>query len=613
MTGRAATGAPLGDDTDLTAGGAAAGEGTPTVSLAALAAGPAEAIEPDPVLLQAIEVWRVRLSSAGVACRAVAVQGADPQWRVSFPAALTAVQNQWSELCSRPDPLPPGAVVRIDLQAGSDLLVAAAISLPNAQPGMVGVAVAPPFNDRTVQLVALSLGWLQLALAASQVDRSRRAGRLLELLGHVASQTGARGGAQEWINRTAAWARNDLGSTAPAFALTLFELRGGLPRWWVSSDTAWAETASPALLEATEVAAQALVEMQDVQQPGWWAAPVLDGGKVVTVLVARLDAAPGLDLPEPVKSLLRASLGLAEPLLRHWRQADDSLLRHLLAATRSAWTKITGPGHLSWKAGAAGVVLALLVLLVWPVPDRVTANTVIEGQLRQVITAPFDGFIGQVAVRPGQRVVRGQVLARLDDRDLKLEQGKVRSERDQAHGKLRQSMSDHDAPAMALARAELQQAEAQLALVEAKLARSELLSPQDGLLVTGDWVQQIGGPVETGKEMFEIAAGKGYRVVLHVPDRDIARVKLGQIGALRLTGQPGTSHVFRVSNLTATAGVQDGSNGFRVEAEWQGEVPALSPGMQGIGKIEVGQSNLLTVWTRSSIDWLRLKLWSWWW
>ena len=118
MTGRAATGAPLGDDTDLTAGGAAAGEGTPTVSLAALAAGPAEAIEPDPVLLQAIEVWRVRLSSAGVACRAVAVHGADPQWRVSFPAALTAVQNQWSELCSRPDPLPPGAVVRIDLQAG---------------------------------------------------------------------------------------------------------------------------------------------------------------------------------------------------------------------------------------------------------------------------------------------------------------------------------------------------------------------------------------------------------------------------------------------------------------------------------------------------------------
>ena len=613
MTGRAAADSPSDNDTNLTDDGLSAGQGTQAVSLAALTAGPAEAIEPDPILLQAIEIWRVRLSSAGLACRAVAVHGADPQWRVTFPTALTALQAQWSELCSQPDPLPPGAVVRIDVQASSDLLVAAGISLPNSQSGMVGVAVAPPFNDRIIQLVALALGWLQLALAASQLERSQRAGRLLELLGHVASQTGARGGAQEWINRTAAWARDDLGSTAPALALTLFALRGGLPRWWVSSDTAWAETASPALLEATEVAAQALVEMQDVQQRGWWATPVLNDGKVVTVLVVKFDATLRADLPEPVKILLRASLGLVEPLLRHWRQADDSLLRHGLASTRSAWTKITGPGHLSWKAGAAGLVLALLALLVWPVPDRVTANTVIEGRLRQVITAPFDGFIGQVAVRPGQRVVRGQVLARLDDRDLKLEQTKVRSERDQASGKLRQSMSDRDAPAMALAQAELQQAEAQLALVDAKLARAELVAPQDGLLVTGDWVQQIGGPVETGKEMFEIAAGEGYRVVLHVPDRDIARVKLGQTGALRLTGQPNTSHVFRISNLTATAGVQDGTNGFRVEAEWQGEVPPLSPGMQGIGKIEVGQSNLLTVWTRSSVDWLRLKIWSWWW
>ncbi len=54
-------------------------------------------------------------------------------------------------------------------------------------------------------------------------------------------------------------------------------------------------------------------------------------------------------------------------------------------------------------------------------------------------------------------------------------------------------------------------------------------------------------------------------------------------------------------------------NGFRVEAEWVGEAPPLSPGMQGVGKVEVGRSNLLTIWTRSSIDWLRLKLWAWWW
>jgi multidrug resistance efflux pump len=259
-----------------------------------------------------------------------------------------------------------------------------------------------------------------------------------------------------------------------------------------------------------------------------------------------------------------------------------------------------------------GLLLAAAVLLLWPVDDRVNANTSIEGRTRQVVTAPFDGFIAQVLVRPGERVAQGQEMLRLDDRELKLEQGKVRSERDQAATKLRQAMADRDAAAMALANAELQQSDAQLAIVESKLARTHLLAPLAGLVVTGDWVQQVGGPLETGKELFEVATTDGYRVVLQVPDRDIARVRVGQQGQLRLTGQPHQAHAFEVTRVTATASVQEGANGFRVEAAWRGEVPPLSPGMQGVGKITVGTTNLLTAWTRSTVDWLRLKWWSWW-
>ncbi|RZL31729.1 MAG: HlyD family secretion protein [Rubrivivax sp.] len=162
-----------------------------------------------------------------------------------------------------------------------------------------------------------------------------------------------------------------------------------------------------------------------------------------------------------------------------------------------------------------------------------------------------------------------------------------------------------------MASAELQGAEGQLALVEAKLARAQLVAPIAGLVVSGDWVQQVGSPTELGKEMFEIAS-EGYRVVLHVPERDIARVRSGQRGVLRLAGQPQDGHDFELSRVTATASVQDGTNGFRAEAMWVGETPALSPGMQGVAKVVVGTSNLLTIWTRESLDWLRLKLWQYW-
>ncbi len=568
-------------------------------------------------VLDAVEAWRVRLADAGIACRAVALYGQDAQYQLDFPADLGELGARWQAIRGQ---IAVGQAMALPPSAGQqqgDLLLISAIQLPDGQLGALGVALAPPQSDRTMPVLLLCVGWLQLALAGPRIERSQRALRLLDLIGHVGAQRQARAAAQEWINRTAAWARDEGDARRPGYSLMLFHVSGERPRWWVAADTAWAEKASPTLQVGAEVAMQAVVEQQEVLLAQAWAAPVLEGGRVVAVLVAVFvvpsEPAAGGVLPEPALAVLRTSLALAEPLLRHWREAERPLWQHHLATLAAGARHLREPGHLSWKFGAGGVLLALLVLLVWPVPDRVTANVVIEGQMRQVITTPFEGFLAEVLVRPGQQVKRGQLLARLDDRDLKLEQARFNSERDQASGRLRQAMTDHEASAQALALAEVQQAEAQLALVEAKLARSELSAPVDGLLVSGDWVQQIGAPVEVGKELFEIAAGKGYRVVLHVPDREIGRVHLGQTGALRLTGQPQTRYGFRVANLTATASVQETVNGFRVEADWLGEVPLLSPGMQGVGKIEVGTSNLLTVWTRSSLDWLRLKLWSWWW
>jgi hypothetical protein len=38
----------------------------------------------------------------------------------------------------------------------------------------------------------------------------------------------------------------------------------------------------------------------------------------------------------------------------------------------------------------------------------------------------------------------------------------------------------------------------------------------------------------------------------------------------------------------------------------------LRPGMEGVGKIYVDERRLITVWTRSALEWLRLKVWSFW-
>jgi Barrel-sandwich domain of CusB or HlyD membrane-fusion len=576
----------------------------------------------DESLAPRLNAWRQRLEAAGTPCTAVAMHGESVQAQVPFAKELGPdVAAVWEKLLSRVNAEQPMVLERCQAMTGGKgnvphLLMVARFGYGQGQTAVAGLCLPPPHSERTVQAVLLALASLQWSLTEHHHTGLLRTARLLEVLGHVASQDKAHAAAQEWVNRTAAWARELLAGASgdnAGLSLALFEVRQGSPRWWVGSDTAWAQKAAPAVLEATEQASRAVVTLDEVHAAGWRALPALAQGRATAVLVARGEEGRFND---DVLRALRSSLSMAEPLLREWRLAERPLWKHAWDALIHAVRQLgrgREHGHLRWKLGAAAALLSAFVLLGIPFDERVSAPLSIEGQTRQLVTVPFEGFVAQVVARPGERVQKGQQLLAMETRELKVEQTKYLGDREQAAGKLRQAMAEHDAAAMAQASAQLQQAQAQLDLVENKLARAVVLSPLDGLVVSGDWAQQIGAPLELGKQLFEIAAVDRYRVVLHVPDNEIARIRAGQMGELRLAGSPHRAHAFRVSLVTATASVQEGSNGFRVEADWQGLVPALSPGMQGVGKIAVGRANLLTIWTRSSIDWLRMKWWTWWW
>lgn len=582
----------------------------------------AEQTDPSDELSVKLRAWRERLEAAGTRCAGVALVPEPPATGVPFEASLAAaLQEVWLRLQQRVDDVRPVALERVNLPAvgplpgGAHLLMAARFGYGQGQKATLGVCLPAPHNERVIQAVLLGLASLQWSLTEHHQTALLRSVRLLEVLGHVESQSSARAAAHEWVNRTAAWARSVAAAAqpdVPPLSLALFDTTGRAPRWWVGSDAAWAQKAAPAVLEATEHASRAVAALREVHEGAWWAMPMLHQGRPVAALVARCEARA---LTPEVQQVLRGSLALAEPLLRQWRLAERNLVQHAFDALRHVGVQLSTSrehAHLLWKIGAAGLVLAAVVLFALPLDERITAPVVIEGQTRQLVSAPFEGFVAAVRVRPGQRVTPGQELLAMDTRELQVELAKTTSDSDQANAKLRQAMAEHDAAAMALAATQVQQAQAQSSLIRNKLARASVSSPLGGLVVSGDWSQQIGTPLESGKQLFEIASTEQYRVALHVSDHDISRVSAGQSGELRLAGAPQQAYRFTVALVTATASVQDASNGFRVEAGWDGEAPNLSPGMQGVGKIAVGRANLFTIWTRTSFDWLRMKWWSWW-
>ena len=301
------------------------------------------------------------------------------------------------------------------------------------------------------------------------------------------------------------------------------------------------------------------------------------------------------------------------PVLEHKRARDESLAAHARRSLRHAVARTTDAAHPGLKLGAVLLLLLLLGAAFLPVDHRVAAPAVVEGAVQRAVVAPFEGYLRDAPARAGDLVKQGQVLARLEDRELVLERVRWESELEMAQRKEREAMAQSDRVNQRLSAAQGHQARAQLDLVLSRLARVQLTAPFDGVVVKGDLSQQLGSPVELGKVLFEVAPLSRWRVMLKVDERDISHLHSGQPGDLVLTGLPGQRWPFQVKTVTPVSVAEDGRNYFRVEADL-GEAAgsqALRPNMEGVAKVTVGQRSLLWVWTHRFTDWLRLSWWHW--
>ncbi len=279
-----------------------------------------------------------------------------------------------------------------------------------------------------------------------------------------------------------------------------------------------------------------------------------------------------------------------------------------------AWLTRWSDRHFgSERLARVGVgVLATLFAIVALAPGshRVSARARLEGRVQRALVAAVPGYLSEAHARAGDLVAEGDVLARLDDRDLVLEMRKWRSQRAQLEGKYRGALALQDRTQVSILRAQIDQAAAQLGLAEEALGRTLVIAPFDGIVLEGDLDRSLGSPVERGNVLFEIAPLDGYRIIVEVDGRDIADVAVAQKGRLTLSALPNEPMSLVVERVTPISTTRDGRNYFRVEAAVEEPTAALRPGMEGIAKIDVGRRRLVWIWTHELLDWLRLQLWS---
>jgi hypothetical protein len=309
--------------------------------------------------------------------------------------------------------------------------------------------------------------------------------------------------------------------------------------------------------------------------------------------------------------VVAASSAALAPILCEKRLNDRGLPFKIAAAVQAQAKQLLGPGRYGQKLSLIGLIAGVLAINGVFATYYVDANARIEGRVERALVAPFDGFVRSARLRAGDVAQEGEVLATLDDRDLWLQHASLSAERQQRRLEYDRALGSRDRAEANIARAQIEEAGAQIALLDEKLGRAKIIAPFTGVIVEGDLSRAVGGPVHTGDILFRIAPLHDYRVTLSVDESQLADIAVGQTGHLLTTSLPDRPFPIRVERITPVAEARDGRTVFRVEAAVEG-VEGLRPGMEGVAKVEAGRRRLAWIWTRSLADWLVLHSWAWW-
>ena len=338
--------------------------------------------------------------------------------------------------------------------------------------------------------------------------------------------------------------------------------------------------------------------------------PLTEQGKTIGAMLLQRKSADGFDAGGV--QLAEQAAVLVGPVLDIKRREDRWLPAKIWDSVTNFFKALFGARHALLKLGVIALIAFVAFCYYATGTYRVTATTVVQGKIQRVVTAPIAGYLVQSEARAGDLVQEGDVMARLEDRDIRLERLKWLGDRTKQQQEYSQAMAQRERTQARILASQIEQSDAQISLLDQQLERMTIRAPFTGLVVSGDLSQALGAPLERGDVLFQVAPLDEYRVTMRVDERDIRELSPGTSGPLVLSALPDTPYRVAVQRITPISSPLNGANVFDVEASIEeGPIMALRPGMEGVAKIEVDERRLVEIWTRRLVLWVRMTFWSW--
>ncbi len=284
-------------------------------------------------------------------------------------------------------------------------------------------------------------------------------------------------------------------------------------------------------------------------------------------------------------------------------------------------------GHVSEPAAAPGagrppVAVTVETAATATLVDAVDVVGSLEPKFSADIKSEVSGTVQAVYVTQWVPVRKGAALARLDTSETQaaldalhavvaqaeVGESRARRERDRAvqlkeYGLITQQALDEAASVLEAAEAATRAARAQVRTGEARLAKSSIHAPMDGVIAertvnVGDRVENMGG----NSAMFRIVDNRLLDLTMTVPSVDLSRLRVGQ--RLEFTTDAAPGRTFTGTVMFINPAVDPVSRSAKVVAEVPNPDGALCGGLFVRGRIVTGtREDALLVAREALVNW----------
>ena len=204
----------------------------------------------------------------------------------------------------------------------------------------------------------------------------------------------------------------------------------------------------------------------------------------------------------------------------------------------------------------------------------------LEAEDEAMVVSKSGGIVAQILVEEGNYVKAGQKLAQLDDDRLALELDRAEASLQKLAREFERNEELHEKQLVSTEEYERVRSEYEAQKAARDLARlnrehTTVVAPISG--VVSERLIKVGNMVQAYEPTFRITDFDPLLAIMHVPERELNKLRVGHRAALRVDAYPGETFVGRIERISPV--LDAGTGTFKVTVEVRDRSLRLKPGM----------------------------------